>query len=332
MFTQEIGIDLGTANTVVVVKRRGIVAKEPSVLAINRQTRAVVAVGAEARRMVGRTPDLILPVWPVQAGLISDMSHSTALLRHMIGQISASRWLRPRVLLTTRSGAGSVDRRALTEAATQAGAGEVCLVEETVAAALGAGLPVGEPKGSLLIDLGSGTTDVAVIALGGVVVYASGVSAGDQMDEAIGRYLKREHNMLIGWPTAERIKLEAGTALADLTGSVQVPGRRLATGGPGSITIRSAEAYEALAESLAQIDSLVLSVLERTPPELLSDIAQSGLMLTGGGALLRGMPERLSRLTGLSVRVADAPLDAVALGTARILEGRTSVRTQRVKA
>lgn len=332
MFTQEIGIDLGTANTVVVAKRRGIVAKEPSVLAINRQTRAVVAVGAQAHQMVGRTPDLILPVWPMQAGLISDMSHSTALLRHMMRKISASRWLRPRVLLTTHSGAGSVDRRALAEAATQAGAGEVSLVEETVAAAIGAGLPVDQPKGSLLIDVGSGTTDVAVIALGGVVVCTSGTAAGDQMDEAIARYLKKEHNMLIGSPTAERIKLEGGAALADLTGTVQVSGRRLTTGGPALITVRSAEIYEALAESLAQIDALVLSVLERTPPELLADIAQSGLMLTGGGALLRGMPDRLARLTGLPVHMAEAPLDAVAIGTARILEGRTGVRTQRVKA
>lgn len=332
MFGQELGIDLGTANTVVVAKRKGIVAKEPSVVAVNRQTKSVVAVGSEARSMIGRTPDTIIPVRPVQAGVVSDLDHSTALLRHLIRKIARSRWLRPRVVLTVQTNASEVDKRALAEAAIQAGAGDVYLVQETVAAALGAGLPVDEPVGSLLVDVGSGTTDVAVIALGGVVVSASCHAAGGQMDEAVARYIKKEHNLLIGAPTAERVKMELGSAMPGEPGSLSVTGRLITTGNPAKVTVTAEGVHHALNETLNQIDSLVLSVLERIPPELVADISRSGLTLVGGGALLHRMNERLAKVTGLPVHVADSPLDAVALGTGHVLDQKHRVSLFRMKA
>jgi rod shape-determining protein MreB and related proteins len=332
MLAQEIGIDLGTANTVVVAKRRGVIAREPSVVAINRQTQAVIAVGDDARKMVGRTPDTILSVRPIQGGVISDLNHSTALLKYMIRKISGSRWLRPRVVLTIQTGASEVDKRALAEAAVQAGAGQVQLVEETVAAALGAGLPVDRPIGSMLVDVGSGTTDVAIISMGGVVVSNSSGAAGERMDEAIARYMKREHNLLIGSPTAERLKIEYGSALPNAPGTATVTGRLITTGNPAAVQVRAGEIYDAISDSLVQIDHLIIGVLERTPPELLADISRSGLMLTGGCALLQGLVERLERYTGLPVRSAEQPLEAVALGTGQVLENNHRITLYRVKA
>ena len=331
MFAQEIGIDLGTANTVVVAKRRGIVATEPSVVAVHRQTRAVVAVGREAHRMIGKTPDTILPVRPVQGGVISDMDHSTALLKHMIRKIAGNRWLRPRVLLTTQTGATSMDRRVLAEAAQQAGAGEVFLLEESVAAALGAGVPVERAIGSLIVDIGSGTTNVAILSLGGVVTSAVSNAAGDQMDEAIARYIKKEHNLLIGAPTAERLKAQFSSALPGNGGKTTITGRLLTTGIPASVTIEIGSLYDAIAESLAQIDALVLRVLEKAPPEIMADISQNGITLTGGGALMQAMDQRMQRLTGLTARVAEAPLDAVARGTSLVLERKPRIELLRIK-
>lgn len=332
MFAREIGIDLGTANTTVVARRRGIIAKEPSVVAVNRRTKSVVAVGEEARSMIGRTPDTIMSVRPVQGGVISDMDHSTALLKHLIRKIAGSRWLKPRVVLTMQTNASEVDKRALAEAAVQAGAGEVLLVQETVAAAIGAGLPVDHAEGSLLVDIGSGTTDVAVISLGGVVVSASAPIAGDQLDEAVAKYLKKEHGLLIGTPTAERVKIELGAALPGRIGTTKVTGRLVTTGLPTALEISAQEIYGALADSLANIEHLIRSVIERTPPELLADISTRGITLTGGGALLYGMSERLAQATALPVRVADSPLEAVALGTERLLERQSRVSMYKIKA
>ncbi|MDB4895242.1 MAG: cell shape determining protein MreB/Mrl family [Firmicutes bacterium] len=333
MLAQEIGIDLGSANTVVVVKRRGVVASEPSVVAVNRQSQAIIAVGKAASKMIGRTPDTIISVRPIQGGVISDLNHSTALLKHMIRQIAGSRWVRPHVVLAIQSNASEVDKRALAEAAVQAGAGTVHLMEETVAAALGAGLPVEQAVGSLLVDIGSGSTNAAVISLGGVVVSASCNVAGDQMDEAIARYLKREHNLLVGAPTAERLKVEYGAALLEAaTGTATLTGRLLTTGIPASVHVEAREIYHAISDLLAQIDHVVIGLLERTPPELLGDISRNGLTLTGGSALLRGLVERLADRTRLPVHLADSPQEAVAIGTGRVLENRHRVNLYRVKA
>ncbi|HWI50997.1 MAG TPA: rod shape-determining protein [Symbiobacteriaceae bacterium] len=331
MFAQEIGIDLGSANTVVVAKRRGIIAKEPSVVAVNRNTQAVVAVGSEAHRMIGRTPDTIMSAHPVRGGVISDLEQSTALLKHVMRKIAGSRWLRPRVILTMQTSSSEVEKHALAEAAMQAGAGEVYLVEETVAAGLGAGLPVDRAIGSMLVDIGSGTTDVAVISLGSVVVSASSPIAGDQFDDLIARYIKREFNLLIGSPTAERVKLEIGSAMPGRTASAVIVGRQITTGNPAQVTVGAAGVYAAIAEALAQIDLQVQSVLERTPPELMADISHNGLTLTGGGALLPGMAERLAKATGLTVRLAEAPFDSVAIGTAEVLENPKRIHLYRVK-
>lgn len=332
MFAQELGIDLGTSKTIVVARRKGIVATEPTVVAVNRQTKSVMAVGRAAHKMIGRTPDTILSVRPIQGGVISDLEHSTALLKHMIRQIAASRWLRPHVVLTVQSGASEVDKRALAEATVQAGAGAVYLVEETVAAALGAGLPVHRSVGSMVVDIGSGTTNVAVIALGGVVVSATSSAAGDQMDEAIARTLKREHNLLIGSPTAERLKVETCSAFPGATRTAAVTGRLLTTGLPAVVQVAASEIHAAVSEVLTQIDHLVLSVLERTPPELLSDISESGITLTGGTAMLPGLAERLAQRTGLPVHLAESPIEAVALGTGRALEHPERVKLFRIKA
>jgi len=331
MFAQEIGIDLGSANTVVVAKRRGIIAKEPSVVAVNRNTQAVVAVGSEAHRMIGRTPDTIMSAHPVRGGVISDLEQSTALLKHVMRKIAGSRWLRPRVILTMQTSSSEVEKHALAEAAMQAGAGEVYLVEETVAAGLGAGLPVDRPIGSMLVDIGSGTTDVAVISLGSVVVSASSAIAGDHFDDLIARFIKREFNLLIGAPTAERVKLEIGSAVPGRTASAVIVGRQITTGNPAQITVEAAGVHGAIAEALAQIDAQVQAVLERTPPELMADISHCGLTLTGGGALLPGMAERLAKVTGLTVRLAEAPFDSVAIGTAEVLENPKRIHLYRVK-
>lgn len=331
MFAAEIGIDLGSANTVVVAKRRGIIAKEPSVVAVHRVTKAVVAVGNEARNMIGRTPENIVPIRPVRGGVISDMGHSTALLQHMIRQIAGSRWLKPRLVLTAQTGANAVDKRALADAALQAGAGEVSLVDEAVAAALGAGLPVESPVGSLLVHVGSGRTNVAVLSLGAVVVSASCEAAGDLLDEMVARHLKKEHGLLIGALTAERMKIELGSAMPGRSDSAKVTGRLNTTGGPAAVEVRAAEIHAAITDTIGQIADTVVSVLGLTPPELLADISRGGLTLTGGGALLDGLDRRLAQVTGLPVRLAEAPTDAVALGTAQLLEKQSYIAIMKVK-
>lgn len=326
MFAKELGIDLGSANTAVVARRRGIIAREPSVVAIDRYTREVVAVGSRARLMIGRTPRSILPVQPVRAGVICDLDRTTELLRHMIRQIAHSRWLRPRLVLAAQTGIGDVERRALLDAAVQAGAGEVYLIDRTVAAALGAGLPVYKPTGSLVIDIGGGTADVAVISLGAVVITASATAAGDEMDEVIIRHVRRERNLVIGEPTAERVKILLGSAVPPAAKRIAVSGRLVTTGLPASVEVTADEIHSALREPLAHLDGLLLSLLERTPPELMADISQSGIVLTGGGAQLSGLVERLSRLTGLPVTQAEDPANAVAIGTTWALENRQQLR------
>lgn len=326
MFAKELGIDLGSANTAVVAKRRGIVAREPSVVAIDRNTREVVAVGQTARHMIGRTPDSILPVLPVRGGVICDLDRTTALLRHMIRRIANSRWLRPRLVLAAQTGVSEVERRALLDAAVQAGAGEVFLVDKTVAAALGADLPVSKPSGSLLMDIGGGTTDVAVISLGAVVIASTIPVAGDQMDEAIARHVRREHNLIIGDPTAERIKLGLGAAIHPPEKRMTISGRQLTTGLPAAVELTASEIHSALREPLAHMDALLLSLLERTPPELMADISLSGITLTGGGAQMPGLSERLTLLTGLPVACAENAADAVALGTTRVLENKSQLK------
>jgi rod shape-determining protein MreB and related proteins len=331
MFAQEIGIDLGSANCVVVAKKRGIIANEPSVVAVNRQSKSVIAVGAAARQMIGRTPDNIISIRPIQSGVISDMNHSTALLRHLLRGIAGSRWLRPRVVLAMHTNASEVAKRALAEAAVEAGAGDVYLLEEAVAAGLGAGLPVAKPVGSFIMDIGSGTTNVAVLSLGAAVVSSSITVAGDQFDEAIARYIKKEHNLLIGSPTAERVKVEFGSGLPGRAGKTTVVGRLQTTGTPTAISIDAAEVYEAISDSLAQIDLLVRSTLEQTPPELMADISRNGLTLTGRMAQLPGLTDRLEQVTGVQVRLAEEPGSSVAMGAMRVLEDPKVARLLSVK-
>lgn len=331
MLAQELGIDLGSAHTVVVSKGKGIVAMEPSIVAVDQDTKQVIAVGESAHRMVGRTPESILPVHPVRGGVISDIACSTTLLKHMIRTVARSRWLRPHLLVTIQASATEVDKRALAEAASQAGAGTLDLVPETVAAALGADLPVDDPVGSFVVDIGSGTTDAAIISLGGVVLSASSTAAGNAFDDAVARYLKKYHNLLVGQPTAERLKIELGSALPGSEAELNVTGRLLTTGRPSSVTVRAADIYEATHDLLEQIDALILGVLEQTPPELLGDISQSGLILTGGGAMLKNLPERLTKATGLRVLLAEDPVQAAALGAQRLLERRSKVILERVK-
>ncbi|MFZ5815086.1 MAG: rod shape-determining protein [Bacillota bacterium] len=326
MFAKELGIDLGSANTAVVVRRRGIVAREPSVVAIDRYTREVVAVGTRARHMIGRTPDSILPVQPVRGGVICDLDRTTALLRHMIRQIAHSRWLRPRLVLTAPTGISDVERRALLDAAVQAGAGEIHLIDEAVAAALGAELPVHQAIGSLVVDIGGGTAKAAVLSLRAVVISATVPIAGDTMDEAIIRHVRREHNLFIGTPTAERVKEQLGSAVPPADARTLVSGRKVANGLPAAVELSAHDIHAALREPLAHLDALLLGLLERTPPELLADISRSGIVLTGGVAQMAGLAERLTRLTGLAVRTADAPADAVARGTTRALESPRQVR------
>lgn len=326
MLAKELGIDLGSINTALVARGQGIIAREPSVVAIDRLNNKLLAVGSQARTMIGKAPDSILPIQPVRGGVICDLDQTTALLRYMIRRVASSRWLRPRLMLTAQTAMTPVEQRALLDAALQAGASEVALVDATVAAALGADLPVLEPKGSLVVNLGGGTTDVAVISLGAIVIADSIPVAGDQLDEAILRHLRREHSLIIGEPTAERVKVALGSAIEPKPGSMQVTGRHLATGLPTVTTLQASEVYAALQEPLARIDELLLGLLERTPPELMADISRSGITLTGGTAQLSGMAERLSRLTGLAVALAEAPADAVALGTARALRYRKQLR------
>src|SRR6186713_1066192 len=320
-FSSDIGIDLGTANTLVYVKDQGIVLREPSVVAVQAGTNRVLAVGDEAKRMLGRTPANIVAVRPLKDGVIADFEVTEAMLRHFITKVHGRRVkARPRVVIAVPSGITEVEKRAVRESATHAGAREVYLIEEPMAAAIGVGLPVQDPAGNMIIDIGGGTTEVAIISLSGIVYSRSVRVAGDELDEAIINYMKRAYNLMIGERTAEEIKLRIGSAypLGKET-TMEVKGRDMVAGLPKTITITSQEVREAMLEPLNTIIDAVRTTLERCPPELSADLVDRGIMLAGGGALLRGFDKLLSEETGLPVHVAEDPLSAVAEGTGRAL-------------
>ncbi len=317
------GIDLGTANTLVYVKGQGIVLSEPSVVAINTNTNKVRAVGNEAKRMIGRTPSNIVAIRPMRNGVIADFEYTEAMLKYFIRRVhNRRRLLFPRVAICVPSGITAVEKRAVEETAMQAGATKVFTIEEPMAAAIGAGLPVQEPQGCMIVDIGGGTTEVAVISLGGIVFFKSIGVAGDEMDEAIIQHLKRTYNMLVGERTSEDIKIKIGSVFPlkeEL--EMQVKGRDQVLGLPKVLTITSEEIREALREPTNAIVDAVRVTLERTPPELAADIVDRGVVLAGGGALLRGLDQLLAKETGLHVTIAEDPLTAIVLGTGKYLEG-----------
>src|ERR1700756_4137277 len=326
MLSADMAIDLGTANTLVYVKGRGIVLNEPSVVAIAevKGRKHVLAVGDEAKMMLGRTPGNISAIRPLRDGVIADFEVAEEMIKHFIRKVHNRRsFASPQVIVCVPSGSTAVERRAIQESAEAAGARKVYLIEEPMAAAIGAGLPVTEPTGSMVVDIGGGTTEVAVLSLSGIVYARSVRVGGDMMDEAIISYMRRNHNLLIGETTAERIKKEIGTARAPADGeglSIEVKGRDLMQGVPREVRISEKQASDALSEPVGQIVDAVKGALEATPPELASDIADKGIMLTGGGALLRGLDAEIRDHTGLPVTVADDPLSCVALGCGKVLE------------
>ena len=322
MFAKEIGIDLGTANTLVFVKGKGIIKREPSVVAVDVRNDTVLAVGSQAKEMIGRTPGSIVAVRPLKDGVIADFDVTASMLRYFISKTVRSMFFsRPRVIICIPSGVTEVERRAVEDAARQAGAGTVDLIEEPMAAAIGAGLPISEPTGSMVVDIGGGTSEVAVISLGGTVVSTSIKVAGDDFDEAIVRYMRKKHNLLIGDRTAEDIKIQVGSAYTRAEeSSIEVRGRNLVTGLPKTVTVTSEETREALREATAQIVEAVHSVLERTPPELAADISDRGIVLTGGGSMLQGLEQLIEEKTGITTMTADDPMTAVAIGTGQYIE------------
>lgn len=321
LFSNDIGIDLGTANTLVYVKDRGIVLREPSVVAIQEGTKRVLAVGEEAKRMLGRTPGNIIAIRPMKAGVIADFEITEAMLRYFIKKIHSRRkMVRPRIIIAVPSDITEVEKRAVKDSATHAGAREVFLIEEPMAAAIGVGLPVQEPAGNMVVDIGGGTTEVALISLAGIVFSRTVRVGGDEMDECIVQYMKRVYNLMIGERTAEEIKITMGSAYP--TGedtSAEVKGRDLVAGLPKTLTITSEEIREALQEPVSSIIDAVRVTLERCPPELSADLVDRGMVLAGGGALLRGIDKLIAEQTGLPVHVADDPLSAVAEGTGVVL-------------
>jgi len=325
LFSNDLSIDLGTANTLIYVSGQGIVLNEPSVVAVrhNNGVREVAAVGSEAKRMLGRTPGNITTHRPMKDGVIADFTHTEEMLKQFIRKVHTSRFLRPspRVLICVPCGSTQVERRAIKESAEEAGAREVYLIEEPMAAAIGAGIPVDEARGSMVIDIGGGTSEVAVISLNGIVYSQSVRIGGDRFDEAIINFVRRSHGTLIGETTAERIKIEIGNAYPQSeVREMEVSGRNLAEGVPRMFTVNSNEVLEALHEPLSGIVSSVRSALEQTPPELCSDVAERGIVLTGGGALLRDIDKLLMEETGLPVVIAEDPLTCVARGGGKMLE------------
>ncbi|TFG92445.1 MAG: rod shape-determining protein [Myxococcales bacterium] len=325
-FSNDLAIDLGTANTLVYARGKGIVVSEPSVVAVVRDARGpdkVKAVGQEAKDMLGRTPANIVAIRPMKDGVIADFEVAEAMLRHFIERVHNRSWrlVRPRIVIAVPSGITSVEQRAVREAALSAGAREVYLIEEPMAAAIGAGLPVTEPSGNMIVDIGGGTTEVAVISLSGIVYSNSVRVGGDKMDEAIINHVKRRYNLLIGERTAEQIKISIGTAYpTPEIHSMEVKGRDLVAGVPKTLEIKSDEVLEALQEPINAVVESVKIALERTPPELAADIVDKGIVMVGGGALLRNLDVLLREQTGLPVMLAEDPLTAVALGTGRCLD------------
>lgn len=330
MFTCDIGIDLGTANTLVYMKGRGIIIREPSVVAVDARTDElrVRCVGHEAKAIIGAAPNSILAVRPLKDGVIADFDITAAMLQSFIRQACGSRlFVRPRVVICVPSGVTEVERRAVRQAAAKAGARQVTVIEEPMAAAIGAGLPTAEPVGSMIVDIGGGTAEVAVISLSGIVASRSVRCAGDALDQSITSFIKRKYNLLVGERTAEQIKLEIGSACPpDPTDTehgettMEIKGRNLVDGLPKDILIRSEEVREAMNENLMRIVEAIKDTLECTPPELSSDIIDRGIMLSGGGALLRGLDTLIQNETGIEVHIAEAPLDCVALGAGAVLD------------
>jgi len=322
MFNRDIGIDLGTANTLVFIKGKGIIMREPSVVAVDIRNDSVVAVGSDAKNMIGRTPGSIVAVRPLKDGVIADFDVTSAMLKRFIKQaLKNAYFTRARVVICIPSGVTEVERRAVHDAAIQAGAKEVELIEEPMAAAIGAGLPIDEPIGSMVVDIGGGTSEVAVISLGDIVTKRSLRVAGDKIDEAIIYYVKKKYNLLIGERTAEAIKIDIGSAYEyENEGSMEIKGRNLMDGLPKNVTITAEEIREALNDTLGQIVDAIRSTLEKTPPELSADIIDQGIMLTGGGALLRGLDKLIAKETNMPVYVADNPLDCVVDGTGKRLD------------
>ncbi|MBC2605675.1 rod shape-determining protein [Pelagicoccus albus] len=320
LFSNDIGIDLGTANTLVYSKDKGIVLREPSVVAIHSATRRVLAVGDEAKKMLGRTPGNITAIRPMKDGVIADFDITEAMLRYFIKKVQTAKIIPPRVVIAIPSGITEVEKRAVKESATHAGAREVMLLEEPMAAAIGVGLPVEEPAANMIVDIGGGTTEVAIISLAGVVYAKSIRVGGDELDAAIINYMKRAYNLLIGERTGEEIKLRVGSAnTLDEEMTIEVKGRDSVAGLPKTIIISSQEIREALADTVSAIVEAVRSALERCPPELSADLVDRGFVLAGGGALLRGIDRLLCDRTGLPVTIADDPLSAVANGTGAVL-------------
>ena len=318
----DMGIDLGTASILVYIKGKGVVLKEPSVVAIDKDTDKVMAIGEDARLMIGRTPGNIVAVRPLRQGVISDYTTTEKMIKYFINKaIGRKTFRKPRIAVCIPSGATEVEKKAVEDATYQAGAREVSIIEEPVAAAIGAGIDIGKPCGNMIVDIGGGTTDIAVISLGGPVVSTSLKVAGDDFDEAIVRFMRKKHNLLIGDRTAEEIKIEIGAAYKrpELL-TMEVRGRNLVTGLPKTILVTSDETLDALSETCLQIVDAVHSVLEKTPPELAADIYDRGIVLTGGGSLLSGLDSLLQEKTGINTIIADDPLTAVAVGTGKFIE------------
>ena len=325
VFSNDVAIDLGTANTLVYLKGKGIVLNEPSVVAVDRTTGKVIAVGKEAKSMLGRTPDEIVAVRPLKDGVIADFEKTEDLLREFIQKALRRRtWVRPRIIICVPSGITEVEKRAVQDSAQHAGAREVLLVPEPIAAAIGVGLPVGKPSGNMIIDIGGGTTEIAVMALNSIVNQQSIRVGGDEMDEAIVQYVKKAYNLLIGEQTAEQIKIKIGSAFRlEQEEEMEIKGRDLVAGIPKTMKISSVEVREALSEPLQQIVDALMQSLEKTPPELASDIVDRGIVMTGGGSLLRGIDMLLREATNLPITVAEDPLTCVVLGTGKILDDPT---------
>lgn len=323
VFGRDMGVDLGTANTLVHVKGKGIVLTEPSVVAIERDSGRVLAVGEEAKQMIGRTPGNIVAIRPMKDGVIADFDVTQAMLKYFISKALGQKtpFIRPRVIVSIPTGCTTVEERAVREAALAGGAKEAYLIEEPMAAAIGAGMPVHEPTGNMVVDIGGGTTEVAVISLGGIVTAKSVRIAGDNMDDAIIQHLRKNYNLLIGERTAEDIKISIGSALWEgAEEKYEVRGRDLVTGLPKTISISSAEIQHALKETVQQIVDGIKVCLEKTPPELAADIMDRGIIMAGGGSLLRGLDKLISRETNMPVYVCENPLLAVGLGTGKVLE------------
>ena len=327
MFGKDIGIDLGTASILAFVKGKGVVLREPSVVAIDKNTGKLLKVGTDAQQMLGRTPGNIVAIRPLREGVISDYDMTERMLREFIRKVSSFRLFKPRVIICVPSGITEVEERAVVDAGLQAGCRRVYLIEEPVAAAIGAGIDINKPDGHMVVDIGGGTADIAVISLGGVVESASIKTAGDKFDEAVIKYIRRKHNVLIGERTAEELKMRIGCVFPpEEEKSMEIKGRSLMTGLPQVFTVTSSEMIEAFEEPSARILEAIHGVLERTPPELVADISNNGIIMTGGGSLIQGFDKLIESRTGIETHVADDAISCVAFGTGKSLESLDSMQ------